>query len=294
MAIKELESKLVIQKKIYDSETSEVFLLDDGRVYKRVKPYLLNLCAMSGVDYEAKILSTCASSVKEIVSPITACYVGRICTGYTMEDVIGLNYNEFDNVMTMEQRCSLEHYYEFYKKLEDIVNRGHKVGIVMPDLASCDNIILQGDGSLRLIDYDGMQFGKKDKSIAFSTSLEHIREYLFSSKFTDGYSRFTKELDITSLTILMFLDIFNVNLNTVGMMNPFTREVVTLDYIFDTLGLEDDILKRKVSDNLSLNKRGTFITEDIRRLIDKYDMMAFKIPSHIPANSDYKKILIRK
>ncbi len=294
MAYKEQESKLVIEEKIYDGEVSEIFRLADGRLYKKAKPILFSICARTGVDYESKLLSTNAYSVKEIISPITVTYAGKFCTGFTMDEIIGLNFNEHDDRLTLPQRGNLEMYYDIYSKVESVVKRANKVGIVMPDLASCDNIIMLPNGGVKFIDYDGMQFGKKDKSISFSTSLGNIRNYLMSPKFCTNFCQFTKELDITSLTILMFLDIFNVDLNKVGMRNPLDGQIITLDYVFEMLGLEDDVLKRKVRANLSLFEKGSYIVEDLKRVMQNYEMVVAEIPKHYNAESRYIKHLIRK
>ncbi len=294
MAFKEQESKLNIKEKIYDGEASEIFRLEDGRIFKKAKSLLLNVCANSGIDYEGKLLSTCAASVEEIVSPISVVYTSKYCTGFTMEEVIGPTLNEIDDAYTLEQRCDLGMYYEQYSKIESVVRRANKVGVVMPDLATCDNIIMLPDGGVKFLDYDGMQFGRNDKSIAFSTSLQHIREYLTSTKFMDRPYHFTKELDITSLTILMFLDVFNINLNMVGVMDPFTRRIITLDDVFNSLGLDDDILKRKVAANLSLREKGTYLVDDLKRVMNNYKMETIEIPSYIQAPSNYVKKLIHK
>ncbi len=294
MANKEQESKLVIKEKIYDGETSEIFRLEDGRLYKKVKPIIFSICSRSGINYEAKLHSTNAHSVKEILSPITVTYAGKFCTGFTMEEVHGLNFNEHDDSLTIAQRGDLEMYYDIYSKVESVVRRANCAGIVMPDLASCDNIIMLPDGGIKFIDFDGMQFGKNDKSISFSTSLGNMRNYLMSPKYCTDFCHFTKELDITSLTILMFLDIFNVDLNKVGMRNPLNGQPITVDFIFETLGLEDDVLKRKVRANLSLFERGSYITEDLKRVMKNYDMVVADIPKRYNAPSQYVKHLIRK
>lgn len=294
MAFKEQEKAFDIIGKIYDGETSEIYRLRDGRLFKKAKPLLINMCYRTGVNYEAKLLSTSALSVKEIVSPISVSYDGKFCTGFTMEEVFGPSLNTYDDDFTIEQRSDLDGYYELYSKIEDVVRRASKVGVVMPDLCTCDNIIIQKNGLLRFFDFDGMQFGRNDRSIAFSTSLKHIREYLCSRKFVDGQFHFTKELDITSLTILMFLVVFNIDLNRVGTINPFTGKVITIEEIFDLLGLKDDVFMRKVSANLSLTERGSFIADDLRRVASNYRMEAVIIPEGLPNSGMCLKKLIKK
>lgn len=279
---------------LYNGECSIIYKLDDGRLYKEAKPFLLSLCARTGIDYERKLLSTNAETVESIVSPITVAYLGRHCTGFTMADEIGETLNSYDENYIIEQRSNLREYADLFTKIEDVVKRANKVGIVMPDLCTCDNIILSPDGTLKFIDFDGMQFGKNDKSIAYSTSLGHICEYLYSSKFVDGPYHFTQELDKTSLTILMFLVVFNIDLNKVGMVNPFSGKRISLEEVFEQLGLDDDELLRKVKANLSVINRGSYIAEDLRRIAQRYEMRTMEVPKYICPDGGYIKKLIRK
>lgn len=294
MAIREQVNNLKKIGVVYNGESSTIYKLDDGRLYKEAKPFLLGLCARTGVDYERKLLSANADAIGEIVNPITVTYAGRYCTGFTMADICGETLNSYDDTYTLAQRSNLVEYADLYSKIESVVKRANKVGIVMPDLCTCDNIIIQPNSGVKFIDFDGMQFGKYDKSIAFSTSLGHIREYLVSRKFCDGPFHFTKELDITSLTILMFLVVFNIDLNKVGMFNPYTGRKIVLEDIFEQLELEDDELLRKIKANLSLTERGSYIGEDLVRISKKYDMSTIEVPSYIKSDGHYFKRLIKK
>lgn len=292
--IKEQTRELNKVAKVYDGESSTIYRLDDGRLYKEAKPMLLDICLRTGVDYEGKLLSTNAATIGEIVNPITITYTGRRCTGFTMSEEVGPTLNSYDDLYTLQQRSDLVAYADLFSKIESVVKRANRVGVVMPDLCTCDNIIIKEDGTLKFIDFDGMQFGKRDKSIAFSTSLRHMEQYLMSGKFVDGPFHFTKELDITSLTILMFLVVFNIDLNKVGMIHPYTGRRITLEEMFEQLGLDDDELLRKIKANLSLNQRGTYIGEDLVRISQKYEMSTVEVPRYIKSDGYYLKTLRRK
>lgn len=294
MAIKEQVRDLNKVETIYSGEGSKIYRLDDGRLYKEATPMLLSICAYTGVDLERKLHSTNAATISEIVNPITVAYNGRQCVGYTMDYVTGATLNSYDDTYTLAQRSNLVEYAKLFSEIERIVKRANKVGVVMPDLCTCDNIILNPNGGLNFIDFDGMQFGRSDKSIAFSTSLKHMEKYLMSKKFTDGFCHFTRELDITSLTILMFLVVFNIDLNKVGMYHPFDKKPITVEMIFEQLGLDDDSLLRKVKANLSLTESGSYISDDLVRIAKNYDMFTLKVPSHIKSDGSYLKTLRRK
>lgn len=292
--IKEQTRDLNKVAKVYDGESSTIYRLDDGRLYKEAKPMLLDICLRTGVDYEGKLLSTNAATIGEIVNPITVAYTGRRCTGFTMSEEFGPTLNTYDDYFTLQQRSDLVAYADLFSKIESVVKKANRVGVIMPDLCTCDNIIIREDGTLRFIDFDGMQFGKNDKSIAFSTSLKHMNQYIMARKFTDGPFRFTKELDITSLTILMFLVVFNIDLNKVGMINPFTGKRITLEEMFEQLGIEDDELMRKVKANLSLTERGAYMGEDLVRISQNYEMATVEVPRYIKSDGYYLKKLRRK
>lgn len=292
MILRESEYDLKKNGLLYSGETSYIYRLEDGRLYKKAKSILFDVCRRNGIDYEAKILDTRAHAVKEIVSPLSVVYTDDRLSGFTMEEVEGPTLTDYDKDFTIEQFCDLWHYYELFHKLETIIEKANKVGIVMPDLCTCENIIVQKDGNLRIIDYDGNQFGEDDKSICFSTTLKHIREYVKSPKFMVKQQSFTTELDKTSLTILMFLTIFNVDLNTIGMLDP-SGERVTLKYIFDYLNLHDEQFMNKVAANLSLTQKGTFLAPELYRLAKEYYMLARPLPRHV-VEGGYQKVLFKR
>lgn len=292
MILRESEYDLKKNGLLYSGETSYIYRLEDGRLYKKAKSILFDVCRRNGIDYEAKILDTRAHAVKEIVSPLSVVYTDDRLSGFTMEEVEGPTLTDYDKDFTIEQVCDLWHYYELFHKLETIIEKANKVGIVMPDLCTCENIIVQKDGNLRIIDYDGNQFGEDDKSICFSTTLKHIREYVKSPKFMVKPQSFTTELDKTSLTILMFLTIFNVDLNTIGMVDP-SGERVTLKYIFDYLNLHDEQFMNKVAANLSLTQKGTFLAPELYCLAKEYYMLARPLPRHV-VEGGYQKVLFKR
>lgn len=294
MAIKEQVRDLKKIETIYSGEGSRIYRLDDGRVYKEATPMILSMCAYTGVDFESKLHSTNAATIGEIVNPITVAYNGRQCIGYTMAYTPGETLNSYDDTYTLAQRSNLVDYAKLFSKIESVVKRANKVGVVMPDLCTCDNIILSPNGGVKFIDFDGMQFGKNDKSFAFSTSLKHMNKYLMSKKFTDSFCHFTRELDITSLTILMFLVVFNIDLNKVGMYHPYEKRPITVEMIFEQLGLEDELLMRKVKANLSLTESGSYISDDLIRVSENYDMFTIEVPSYIKSDGSYLKTLRHK
>ncbi len=274
---------------IHSGDCSKIYTLEDGRVLKVAAPLVLQACKLAGTSYERKILDIRAETVSEIVRPISAVYFQKECVGYTMERVIGSDLNNYDDTFTLKERSDLHHYYELYKKIEDIVMKANKVGIVIPDLCTCDNIIVLPNGTLRFIDYDGMQFGKKDKSISVSTSLGDQSRYIDVPKYNDSFGHFTSELDKTSLAILMFLVVFNIDLTLVGTRSPIDGKIITIEDIFQMLGIHEPVFMKKLAANLSATEKGVYLQDELYKLSQQYDMLTFSIP-FAPQGSYMKKL----
>lgn len=275
-------------KEIPGVENSKVYRTKDGGVLKLFSPFIFMLYNVSGISLEDKIRnSSKIESVPEIITPNAAVYDGEKFVGYTMDYVEGLNYNELDDRFTLSQRCNLKMYASMYHKFESIVKRGNKEGIVFPDFCTCDNIIINSDGQVHLIDYDGLQV-RNYKSIGISTSLGNDAQYMNSKYQKDGL--FNPNLDKKSLIILYFLDTFNINLNTVGQFNPYSGRSITLDDIFNQINLQDNDVKHKVWKCFRSDVDNDFLGTDVDRIADQYQMMIY--PQSI--GGVYIKRLIKK
>ena len=113
-------------------------------------------------------------------------------------------------------------------------------------------------------------------------------QYLTSKYYRDGL--FTNELDKKSMLYLYFLTAFNVNLNTIGLIDPHTGEKVTLELIFSLLGLKDEQFLNKAHKILSSNMSGDYIMDDMIRINNNYNLTALEQVSP----SLYIKKLIKK
>ena len=288
---KEQISNLTVVKRIHSGEGSNIYKLADNRLLKIASSNVLQTCQIFGITYESKISSDKANNIKGILKPSSIVYKDDICLGYTMREIKGETLNTYDNNYTLDQRSDLKKYYEIYSKLENIIIQGNNKGLVFPDLCTCDNIMLLPDGSIKIIDYDGIQFGKKDKTLAISTSLGEPTRYIKSEKYSYSPFCFTKELDITSLTILMFLVIFNINLNNVGTYNPFTGQNVTLKDVFELLNIDDEVFMNKVAANLSFKDKGTYLQDELYKIMRTYQMESYPLN---PKEKVYMKKLFKK
>ncbi len=277
---------------IYRGEGSLIYRLPDHRILKVAQPLTLNTCRLVGASYEGRILNTRAQKVSEIVRPITAVYDNSNCVAYTQEDIVGKTLNEYDDQLTTQQRSDLHHYYELYRKIENAVKKANEAGIVIPDLCTCDNILVLPDGSIKLIDYDGMQVGPRDRCVALSTSLGDPAKYLFSAKYCDEPFHLSAEIDKTSLTMLMFLVVFNIDLTKIGQRNPITGSILTLKEVFQMIRITDPLFMKKVEANISTEQKGTYLQDELYKIACNYDMMA--IPFPIKGEGAHVKILQHK
>jgi len=265
------EKDLKRSKKIASTESSVVYKLNDGSILKIYNPSIIGLQKIIGLDVEAKILSAQPlNQSPEILVPSSAVYdQNGIFRGYTMQCANGIDFNTYDEQLTLEERKDLQKYTEIHHKLESVLRRNPN--IVFPDFCTCDNIFIDSRNNIQFIDYDGLQIGGH-KSISLSTSLGGIQEHITNPKYFTPNQMFTKELDKKSSIYLFYLTAFNIDLTNVGKINPFTGKLITLDDIFACLNLDDPDLCHKTHKLFVDNQPNEFLGEDILNLSERYDV----------------------
>ena len=287
---KEYFEDLKKKEVIHDGETSVIYRLEDGRILKTIKPLIEELCNRFNLDYEAKISSPLADEIDEIVKPLTKVYCEDRCIGYTMEEVIGKSLGDYEKNISLEEQCDFNHYLKIYPKLEQILKKGNSKGIVFPDICTAGNIIITPNEEIRLIDFDGLQLGPKDKSMSMSNSLGNPAKYIENKKFSKYRFHFTPEIDKTCLTILFYLLLFRVNINNVGVYNGFDAPI-TYEEIFKYINLKDQNLINKTITNLSDKGKCSFLESDLLRLAKKNIIVPME---YFEAKDIYTKRLIPK
>lgn len=255
------------------SEMATVVTLQDGSILKVFNPSMLSFMKSVGIDTERKILD--AGPIKgspEILIPTAAAYFpnGRFM-GYTIKRANGIDYNAYDDRLTLRQRSDLHMYAADHDKIEAVLRRNSN--IVFPDFCTCDNIFFDDSGNVQFIDYDGLQVGSH-RTICFSTSLGDAENYFYNPKYCRN-GHFTKELDKKSSIVLYFLTTFNANLNKVGMNHPRTGVPITLDDFFRAINLDDPDLCHKVWKTFHDNEKNDFLGDTVYEIADKYDMHVF-------------------
>lgn len=267
------------------TETAAILKLNNGSILKIFHPEFIRNSKL--VNLEQKVLD--AVPIKhspEILVPTSAVYseTGQFC-GYTMPEAVGIDYNTYDDKLTIAQRQDLRKYAQIHSKLEKVLRRNKD--IVFPDFCTCDNIFVDNKGNVQFIDYDGLQVGGH-RALSISTSLGDPTK-LLDTKYGTKDLFFTKELDKRSSIVLYFLTAFNVNLNNVGIINPDTGIPVTLDDFFEIINLDDQDVCHKVWKTFQDDQQNEFLGDDVFRLADKYDVKILDI-----VGDTYIKELVKK
>lgn len=277
---------LKIEKKLNENWNSTIYLLKNGKVLKLLKSQNVKKLKMLNIDIEQKILdSKKIESVPEILAPIEAVYTeDNRFIGYTMNLLKGMSADEYFDCFTLEDRTNLFRYAEFYSELEETIKRANENGFIFPDLCSSGNIYIN-DGKFIFPDYDGIQAGNYE-SPTFSSFLGNYTDY-FNTKYMNENKLFNHNLDKKSIITLYFLDVFQVGLNMVGSYLPSIDQVVTLDYIFDTINLNNDDMKHKVWKIFQNNCENEFLGQTMFDLADQTHLRIIK------ADID-KKIYVKK
>ncbi|MDE5830198.1 MAG: hypothetical protein K2H53_00355, partial [Clostridia bacterium] len=168
--LKEQIKDLKIKKIVHKGEYTTICRLDDERLLKVIDTQLEEMLKEAGESYEKRVTDTRGSVVEEIVSPLSAVYQIDRCCGFTMENVNGLVLEEYCKSLGLEFEYNLQKCADLFARIEGVVKKANDNDIIMPDLCTHGNIMVQNDGKIRIVDYDGLQI-KENSSITISTAL---------------------------------------------------------------------------------------------------------------------------
>lgn len=280
--------KSQIKKIISLNEYIIVFLLNDGRYFKMFNPLYTQVLLNNGSDIENKILSAKKiENVPEIIIPDSIVYLDNEFMGYTISPACGLNFVEFEDKKTLNEKCDLYKYADEQVKLENVIKRANKEHIVFPDLLTCDNIFIS-DSGYQFIDYDGIQIGNIPV-LQLSTMLGDDEQYEIP-KYMDNNELYNSNLDKKSLLFLYYLSAFNINLNMVGIINPYDGKRITFDDVFNIIGLKNyDLMQATYLAVNDKDKDNIYLDNIPYQIAEEYNMTILDRTS----SGDIKK-LIRK
>lgn len=278
---------------------SSIILKDGDTVIKLYKPGYLDMEKQIGIDTERKMLR--AKEIKllpEIEIPVSMLYDERNnFVGVRNRYIKGVSYNEFINNNKENTKENHETIINCHDKFEDFLKRASKSGVVLPDFASCDNIIVTNGGKekfdIKMIDYDGIQLGN-ERTMAICSSLmsekqhpDMNEELIFTKKYLNSDNSFTSELNIYSQYVLFFLDLLHSDISMIGHNTPFG--VITFDTLFSFMGLDDYDLQNKIWKLFQQNMKNEFLSDDKYTILEKYDIEAIGKKNGIEARRLVRK-----
>ena len=282
--IKENIKQLNLKKIISTTEFSIVYELNDGRIFKRFLPNMLQIMQIRDFNIADKINSASPiDNVPEILIPLSSVYEDGIFIGYTMTKAKGVELSSYDKNFTLKEQCDLKGINERYLILEDIVKRANEKGIIFPDFLTLENIFIDENNNYQFVDYEGIQI-KNKRVIQISDGLGNQFQHLTPKYYQN--SLFTTNLDKKSLIYYYFLDTFHINLAYVNV--PIDGHLVTLDQVFYEINLTDYDLQHKVWKSMTLTGDNYYIGDDIKRIAEEYTL------SPVPTGDEYIKKLIKK
>ncbi len=275
------------RNKMSESSTACVYNLNDGSILKIFNPNFILQMRGTIYDVEKKILDAKPIlNSPEILVPTSAAYrLDGSFMGYTMKMARGTNCIQHDSRLTVSQREDLHMYAKDHARIEAILQRNPN--IVFPDVCTLSNLFFDDTGNISLIDYEGLQVDKHG-AVSISSALGDPKQYPFNPKYCrNGY--YTKELDKKSAIILYFSRTFQISLNTVGQVLPYTNRGVTLDDVFNFIQLDDPDLCPQGWKAVCSDQPKDFLGDTVYKIADKYDM---HVTGHI--GDYYTKVLTKK
>lgn len=286
--LREQINDLNIKKVLCKKSGAIIYLLSDGRVFKRFLFEEVDRYSDKGISLENKILE--GERLKEhteFYGPLSAVYRKSTFVGYTMDFNKGKNLIKyFDSLKYKYSQSNLKFCASRYKKLESVVKKGHTLGVVFPDLCTASNIFISRIGHFSLTDYDGFQI---DDYPTFSiSSIIYDRNKVFNPKFYNN-GLFTEELDKYSLMILFLQELSSLNLSLIDTINPATNEILTTRDLADYINLDDEEIIRMIEDTVSIDREGVYVSEVADAIASKYDLIVCN-----NEDEEYSKILVKK
>lgn len=258
--------------------------LKDGRYLKIFQPAIIQIFKGLNSDLESKIKDIDKLNIiPEIITPNSLVYMNNYFIGYTMPAARGISLVDYEHRKTNLEQLDLSRYTKEYSKLESIIKKANQRNIFFPDLLTCDNIFIDNN-NYQFIDFDGIQIG--DYQVLQMCNLLGDDEQYTIPKYMYKEGLFSANLDKKSLLYYFYLCVFNLNLNKVNNTNPIDGSIITLDYIFDLLGIKNINLMNAT--NLAINDQendNIYLDDIVNELAFEYDL------KRIDSNKGIKKLV---
>lgn len=165
--------------------------------------------------------------------------------GYQMSKIDGVNFDKNNIIIKEEDKYDLQRYARLYLKAEQTVKEANEQGIIIPDMLTDNNVLINKDEEIKFIDYDDMQIGDIASNAISNVYAEedndgNVKINLSDKYYTDGL--FNSNIDKQSLFYLYLENTFNLTPEEVQKLGSNKN-------LMQFLGINDDSI---------VNKFGTF------------------------------------
>jgi hypothetical protein len=269
---------------------TEVYRLTDGRIFKYLKPparadffyqqgYAKHYNAFCNKLKQSEELA----DVKSLVLPSEVSTDER---GYVKGYFMPLKREK--NILQLLADCDdVQLLTNYFEDLCDAIDELHKVGIVVPDLITEENVLYDPvERKILFLDYDGMQVGNS-KTNAISGKLCYKNNSVLRTSKYSNYGLYTEELDNMSLATGYLFQLTGINLSSIMLF----QELANCDDIseedeynkkicefFMSLGIDDKKIIDGFMSYFSSSKKNQPVKPLIKSLSSRYKF-----------NSDRKK-----
>ena len=255
-------------KKEIDTEKNEIYRLNKNTYFKMMKNYNAN----EACEKERKIIyADNIKGISSIVKPKCAVYLDAQKSkyiGYIMDRVDGVEFDH-DNICknTKYSDSNLYRYADLYLKLEKIVKSANRNGVIIPDLCSINNVLIDSSDKIHIIDYDDMQVGSIDADCLSSIySLSNLSEKYYK----DGL--FNDNLDKKSLLYMYLKITFNMNPDVIQKLTYKKDGSKLIKY----LGIKDYDIKNKIGSYFNDEVDNDYLGYTTMQIADRYDLSCSK------------------
>lgn len=250
---------------LLSNEKSIIFQYANNQILKIFNQKYQNFSKSLGVDLEQKILnSTHIDSFTNLVYPNESIYDNSTnFLGYLMDKIEGKSYKEIKHERNVQNHHpTLLDYAKLYQQFAIALDRATKNNIVIPDFATCSNIIIpnQENSEIKIIDYDGIQI-KQYGALFVSSNIKS--KLIYSEKYFRDY-RFTTELNRLSLLYLYFVDVLKIHL--------INYDYHSINNILKYIGLDDKDIKESIYSIYSKTEANPDFSNIFYRLEELYNL----------------------
>lgn len=218
---------------------------------------------------------------EDIAIPLDMVLVDGKYFGYTMRPRKGKTFSEY--FLKGQITVDLYAIADIFEQKENIVKKANKSGIIIPDLATEENILIDESGKVVLLQYDGFQI-EDMPSFVMSTNIVSAFEYCAQQKkyarLTGDSLLWTANLDKMSLITQFLFACTKINLPD----QPFIQH--SIGRALDLIGLDDPEIREKVKLLYSDSKENVYFGDSYRKIADTYDV----VPGPVTINATTKCI----